>query len=397
MHKFILVLLLLCLPSISKANWGKQLINAVENSDYYRLQKQKLSTAQSERDAFSQPFYNPEIQAEYKNASENEYSVGVSKTLDFSNKLKFRKQYGEVRLLRAQILAQEVEQNLLFQAFNSLIALRQQQQLKVINNQQLILLEKLSTDVSTKEQLGEISKIDGQLAQISLANFLSQTSEQEVDFEIAKSQVKAWFNTELSLPDSLPVELNSRLSRPNIKNLALQVPKIKLAESQVNLLKADWKRVVAENKSDPTVGISAGKEGASNSVGITFSMPIAISNNYSSENSAKRSAFIEQEYQLAIDRKLMFIELEQQFNAYSRLFDSYKNWQSVASKNLSDTESLMLTLWQEGEINTSEFLLINQQRLEAARSGIELQSRLYKQYVLWLYTSNQLRNWLAIR
>ncbi|NVJ67097.1 MAG: TolC family protein [Gammaproteobacteria bacterium] len=394
MRKYLFVLSLLCLPSIATADWGKQLVNSVESSDYYQLLKQKLITANFEKEAYSQSFYNPEIQVDYKNSEVNEFSIGISRSIDFSNKRQFSKNYGQMRLLSAQANAKEIERQLLFQAINALVELRKQQQLEQLNLQQKQLLSQLAKDIREKERIGELGKLDSQVSEIAMANFLSQTSKQLLDLNSAKEQANIWFSNSESLPKSLPKALTAKIRTPFFEKLIEQTPQILLSLSQVNLLKADWKRTVALNKSDPTVGINVGKEGDANTVGVTFSMPLNISNDYSSANSAKHSEFLEQDYQLAITRKLMELEFKKEFSAYTQLFDSYQDWKTIASVSIKGNEKLLVNLWKEGEITTSEFIVANQQRLNALKSGIELQNNLYKQYIQWLSTSNQLRSWL---
>lgn len=394
MYKYLFVLFLLCLPSFAKADWGKQLISSVESSDNYQLLKQKLITAKFEKEAYSQSLYNPEIQADYKNSEENEFSIGISRTIDFSNRRQLSKKYGQMRLLSAQANAKEIERQLLFEAISALVELRKQQQLEQMYLQQKQLLSQLSKDIQEKVRLGELGKLDSQVSEIAMANFLSQISKQLLDLNSAKEQANIWFSNNESLPKALPKALIAKIKAPFFENLIEQAPQILLAQSRVNLLKADWKRVAALNKSDPTVGVNVGKEGDANTVGITFSMPLNIGNDYSAANSAKHSEFLEQDYQLAIARKLMKLEFKKEFSAYTQLFDSYQDWKTIASESIKSNEKLLVNLWQEGEITTSEFVVANQQRLNALKSGIELQNNLYKQYIKWLSTSNQLRNWL---
>lgn len=394
MYKYLFVLFLLCLPSFAKADWGKQLISSVESSDNYQLLKQKLITAKFEKEAYSQSLYNPEIQADYKNSEENEFSIGISRTIDFSNRRQLSKKYGQMRLLSAQANAKEIERQLLFEAISALVELRKQQQLEQMYLQQKQLLSQLSKDIQEKVRLGELGKLDSQVSEIAMANFLSQISKQLLDLNSAKGQANIWFSNNESLPKALPKALIAKIKAPFFENLIEQAPQILLAQSRVNLLKADWKRVAALNKSDPTVGVNVGKEGDANTVGITFSMPLNIGNDYSAANSAKHSEFLEQDYQLAIARKLMKLEFKKEFSAYTQLFDSYQDWKTIASESIKSNEKLLVNLWQEGEITTSEFVVANQQRLNALKSGIELQNNLYKQYIKWLSTSNQLRNWL---
>ena len=142
-------------------------------------------------------------------------------------------------------------------------------------------LRTLVSIVDEKQKVGLLDPIDAELVYLNLAQAFSEISEYQIALKHAEVQVQ-----EL-LPDWTPDIAKGQKFEFKTTNYSFntewvkQHPKVKLAKAYWHEQQAKAQLSTIEAKANPTIGISAGESGNESTVGLTFSMPLNIRNNYS--------------------------------------------------------------------------------------------------------------------
>ena len=145
-----------------------------------------------------------------------------------------------------------------------------------------------------------------------------------------------------------------------------------------------------ETKADPTIGISAGKNDVDNVVGVTFSMPLNIRNDY------QANAKAENQQANAAEASFRSVMRKQKYLIQASTASLISNkkylgrWQQLMQGRGEHSAQLLQKQWQVGDLNTSDYLLALQQRAEGLYAGIELQAQFKISEVQWLLDVGQL-------
>ena len=125
----------------------------------------------------------------------------------------------------------------------------------------------------------------------------------------------------------------------------------------------------------PTVGLSGGRDGGENLVGLTFSIPLNVRNNYRAEIRAanRRSLEAEARFQ-ALYRKQQY-DLAGARAAWKRYDTQLSRWTKLSQGRVQRSADLLGKQWQVGDLSTSEYLQALGQRAESLQTGIELEKQ----------------------
>lgn len=236
-------------------------------------------------------------------------------------------------------------------------------------------LQTLLNIVEDKREVGVIEPLDAELVYLNLTQVFNQISEYQAALKDAEVKVK-----EL-LPDWSP-ELQEGLSFAfNIENYSFRKEWIEL-HPLVRLAKAQWhkQKLKAEltsinTKANPNIGINIGKNNDENIVGLEFSMPLNIRNNYFDSIRAANQEVI------AAEAKYQSIYRKQFFDAQAKLEVLLTNkkylgrWQNLMQNRLDNSLDLLNARWKAGDISTSDYLIAFSQRTEGLLSGIQLKKK----------------------
>jgi len=148
---------------------------------------------------------------------------------------------------------------------------------------------------------------------------------------------------------------------------------------------------VLSGKADPTLGVVVGKNNRENVVGLTFSMPLNVRNDYANDAKAQAqqalaaqanfySAFRQQKFKIPANTDSLMSN-----NSY------LDRWQQLMAGRGENSAKLLDKQWRAGDLNTSDYLLAQQQRADGLYAGIELQTQYKLSEVQWLLSVGQIR------
>ncbi len=336
--------------------------------------------------AAQQAIYNPELGMNYTNADTDSYALELSQTIDWGDQrggnervaqLESLILQAETQVLRSQILAER------------LLALVNQQQA----NKQLLFAKKQQQYGQTQQQIAEqqvnagaISQVELQLIKLELANNAAEYALAEQAAMAADNQVLALF------ADSPPqtTDFMALIADYQVSQVDGRLPALTSAYQQVLLAKASANLVKAQTGVDPTISLSAEREGDENKFGVGVSIPLQVRNSFDEQYGlALQQVVIAEQAYLAKERVLTL--QQRQFSlTMPRLISRYHDWQLLVEQSGMAAADALQQQWRSGDINTSDYLQSRRQIASSYFAGLQLEQAIYQNWLTWMGDSGEL-------
>lgn len=376
------VFLSLCMAvSFSVTSYGKEKstswLDRQINKDPDVIEARELLNASTfQAKNLTQAVYNPEFEASYeKEGNYNNYSIGFSQTIDFWDQRSANTSVGELSFYASQQQLAFLLESKKANALTAIINWQAAKEAAQLSSERELQLQTLLSIVEDKQSAGMLEPLDAELVYLNLSQVFSEIAEYQIDLKNAEVKVQ-----EL-LPDWTP-ELSTDFSIDlGIENYTYKTEWIE-HHPVVQLAKAQWKEQNAKAqltsisyKAAPTIGISAGKNNDDNTVGVSFSMPLNIRNNYSDATKAAYSEAIAAEASFqSIYRKQSFaVQAKHESLIVSKKY--YERWKELIQTRIENTTRMLNARWEAGDINTSDYLIALSQRADGLHSGIQLEKQ----------------------
>ncbi len=382
-NKLIRYLILLCLVSIATSNAAVAKENNVNISwlaaqikkhPQVKAAKEELNAELYTADSLEKALYNPELSSEFgKEGSEKTYTLGINQTLDFTKKRETRKQQAVFARINAQRNYELLFQEKMAQALNALVTWEASLKRSQLVSQQEKQIENLLEIVKQRINSGDLGELDAELTYLSLSQLFGEVARVQAQLRRAEADLN-----EL-LPDWQNNKIDIDENNWDIKALQKydylidQHPLVQATKAQWDVAILSAEVAKKEKKADPTVGLEAGKLGSEDVLSLTFSMPLNIRNNFSSQyKAANQQASAAESSYLAVVRKQKYA-IEASKLALNEYRNRYKKWQALMQGRGKNSESLLHKQWNVGDISTTQYLLTLQQRTEGLLAGIGLE------------------------
>ena len=354
-------------------SWFSSQIN--KHPDIVAAKEQLLSTG-ALADASERALYNPELSTDYtRNGDNNDYSVGVEQTIDLWDRQGARRQKAGFMRTAAQAQYQEVVLNKSADAIDALINWRAARSAAVIAKSQQQQLNSLLELVEIRQAAGDLGSIDAELTFLSLSKQFAQVAGAEAQLQMAEAMVREllpdWEPERGIIPDDF---WPSNATYPSDEEL-LKHPKVASAYAQWLTQKEEAEVTRRSAKANPTFGINAGQEARENTVGLTFSIPLNIRNNYSAETRAAERMALETEARFRAQYRKLRFDLQGAFGAWQSYNLQFTQWQSLVKGRIESSGDLLEKQWRSGDLSTTNYLIALNQRAESLLSGIELEKQ----------------------
>ena len=376
-----LVLSLCMAVSFSVATYGKQksiswLDSQINKDPEVVAAKELLNASNHRAKSLTQAVYNPELEANYEKEGDfDNYSIGISQTIDFWDKQSTNKTIGEIDVYANQQQLLSLLDSKKANALTALVNWQAAKKAAQLLSEREEQLQTLVGIVEDKRKAGLLEPLDAELVYLNLSQIFSEISESQIAFKNAEIKVQ-----EL-LPDWTPNTANLPLFTFGATSYSFDSqwvedhPKVKLARAQWKGQQSKAQLTTMESKPNPTSGVSAGKSGDEDLVGVTFSIPLNIRNNYSDTVKAAYSEAIAAEAHFhSIYRKQSF-EAKANYESLTVSKNYYQQWHKLTQGRLASSAKLLNKRWEAGDINTSDYLLALNQRAEALHAGIRLEKQ----------------------
>lgn len=334
-------------------------------------------------EALQQPVFNPGLHVNYEKEGESDnYSIGVSQTLDLHNIEDAQNLQGNLLRVAAEqeyrtFIQHHIADSLLaivkYQAAHKRFLLAQEQE------KQLNTLVRL---VRQRQNTGDLGKIDVELALLSLASRLSQTAESIAAYRVAESELRQ------RLPDWDGQPLMRREEiwkgfRFSDDQVIDELPGVIRARAAWQYQQKNAEASVRTSGAAPEITLNAGKNGGESVAGLSVSLPLNIRNNYKAAHSAsqKESLAAEAEYRAIRMRAENDVKTSTVIAVQYR--KQYEQWRELA-EGRQDVQKLLARQWQSGDLSTSQYLQALQQYIDGSLAGIRLTEQYRASVIRWL-------------
>jgi len=259
------------------------------------------------------------------------------------------------------------------------------------------LLKKFEQLTEKKYAVGDLGQAALDQSRLALSEAIAQQANAEISLSQAKEALAAITNR---TANAWPA-LSSHLPRPpqlpkDPTRLLQQLPSIQILNYRTNMANALIKVAETNTRPDPTISLRGGQEDKKALIGLSFSIPLFVRNNFQDQvRSASQEA-------IAIDKARLNAywqakaRLQGATSRYDVLYRAYKQWGNVSAGSLHAGIKLLDKLWSAGEINTTDYLIQLKQRIDSQIAGTELQGQTWQAWFLWLDASGNLDHWLGL-
>ena len=365
------------------------------NSPDIQAAKAMISAAQSRLEGSGLAINNPELDVEAERSDINIFKLGVSQTIDWYDQRGASEQAAEAELAaaRAELASRQLTLSAeLLQTIGKVAAYRE---ITALSQRRSDILQRFSELAQQRFNSGDIPPAELELARLSLTEAIMQQAGDGAELIQARSDFLSLYGAPLEQTLAIPKNLPTRLNvSSDTETLARNHPQVQLAHQQAIALAKQVDVVDRERKANPSFGINAGREASTNTIGVSFSIPLQINNKFKSTVDVARAQTLQAQQlaQQAFRSQLGRIQGAQQ--RYQLIANAWKIWISQGRSSLQQRSQLLESQWQSGEMSTTDYLIQIQQTLDTQIAGAELQSELWSAWIDWLSSTNQLSDWL---
>lgn len=363
-----------------------------------------LDAARARAVASGQPLYNPSLTLQAENGDVTTTSVGLSQTLDWSDKRGAEQDIAmAIQTATAAELAAAQRQvtGELLEALARFQTAREQHQLALKRSQ---LMEQFTATAERRRLAGDISKLEATLARLAqseaqvqqaradTAMIEAETTLRAITGPLANSGINQASTTWPELPTALPpppleVEVEAAL---------LRLPEIRLRLAQIQITQARTRLAMRSRRPDPTVSVHAGKEDDANLVAVGVEIPLFVRRNLRAEIEAAGYDITQTEQTLNEARRRAAAQIEGTLARYRTAASAWQAWERSGLPDLMEQIALLQRLWEAGELSTADYLVQARQTVDAQMQSVELLGDRRQAAIAWLQVYGQIDSWLDL-
>ena len=357
--------------------------------------KEKLNQASADTKSSDQPLYNPELSIDYESNVENTSTLGVSQTIDLSDKRSAFAKIGRRNFKAAEAQLVITRQQVAAGFLNKVNEYQTAQLASSLNSQQISTIDQFTDIAKRRFKVGDISQIELDLTLLVAGELRMNSARIQAEFYTAETELNAFSNfEEIDLPKLTVQQI--QIDSSSVEQLLLGHPRLRQLRLATEAAKAQIKLADRQSSADPTVSFSAGKEGDESIYNLGFSMPLFVRNNFSAEidSAIANAAAIEQDYRN--NYRDILVTVKSSRKKLSLTFDAYKNWVKQSQSGLQQRGQLLQRLWKSGDLSTTDYLVQIQQTLNTQISATQLKADVIDAWIEYLLASGQIDKWLSL-
>lgn len=356
-----------------------------------------LAAAAARARGADRPIYNPELEADFERTDVSTSSIGLSQAIDWSDK---RAAMGgiadaEVEAQRAERAA--VRQALATELLSSLAGFHTQRGLERLAEQRTALTQQFLSLTERRHQAGDLPQVEVDMARLAAVDARIRKARATAARVQATQSLVALTGGNLpawpSLPDEVPA-LEGQDVDPEMD--LLRLPALRAQQARIIAAKQAIRLKRRESRPDPTIGLRGGREDSEGLVGVSFSIPLFVRNDFKAEVEAAGEDAVARGSELQDMARLARSRLVSTAERYRLTRDAWLEWRKAGEFSLQRQTELLQRLWQAGELSTTDYLVQLGQSTDTQASVVELQGDLWQAWVDWLAASGQVESWLGL-
>jgi len=382
-------------PDASSAALQRWLNKNVNNHPSVLAAQAAVDSAGYQLIAADKALYNPELELDKENAETNSAYIGLSQTIDWGDTRGARTEMAGSQRAAARYGFESTRRTIAAEFLSGLAEYHTSAALKALAEQGNTLMQRSAKLARQRFDAGDLGKVEVDLANLSyaqarfkLADAISQHARATQNLiALSGSANKNW-------PTLLPVYPDPGAQPEQVDKTVQQLPQMREILSRVKAAQANIKVQAGQGTVNPTIAIRAGKEEKDNLLGLNFSIPLQVRNNFRAEVDVANAEMIQAERESMNAYRKLKSRLEIAIISYQLSREAWISWQQSGADTLSQQIKLLERLWKAGELNTTNYLIQLTQALQTKASAIEQRGRMWTDWSEWLIASGKIEHWL---
>lgn len=357
------------------------------------------------------PLYNPQLVVGAERAETRTGSLGMRQAIDWADKRGARTDVAdaELNMVRAEYAA--VRQQLGGELLTSLGRHHTTQSLKQLAQQRAVLMQRFLDLAEKRNQAGDLSQIELNLARLARTQAFLQLSQTASDLAVTAQALAAVTGQGMAdvtgklirldwpmLPTDLP-----ELQAIDAKSILNNLPELRVLQARVRAARASVILRTRERRPDPTIGVRAGleqsfrngKDDTYGLTGLTLNIPLYVRNSFRAEVEVAGAELTQAEQSLQDSYRRAHAHLLSAADRYRLSRSAWGAWLRTGQSSLGNQVSLLERIWRSGEMSTANYLMQLNQTLDVRTDALDVQGRLWTAWADWLVASGQLDAWLG--
>ena len=355
-----------------------------------------LEAAQARAEGADKPLHNPVLDLDAEQTAVNTTSLGLSQTIDWSNKRGAFKRIAEQQVLEAEAMLREIRQRTAAETLDALVRYSTAREMQALAQRSSQLMKAFVDAIKQRRAAGEVAALDVTLAQVAYSEALMELAASESRLAEAEAALQAVTGlTAVSWPQ-LPEELIPVPKHADPSQLESLLPQLAVQRSRMEAAKARTGLARKRGKIDPTIGIRAGREDSDKLLGLNIAIPLFVRNNYvAGVRAASQDAFAEEQTYRDVLRRAgaRLNGALGRFNSTSR---AWRVWRAGGQQALQEQMSLLERMWQAGELTATDFLIQAKQNIDTQATATTLLNEVWQSAIAWLTASGRIEQWLGL-
>ena len=368
---------------------------ALESNLEIQAARASVEAVQARLIGASLPINNPELEMDAEHTDINTFAIGINQTLDWHDKQGIQEQVVQAELASAQAQLDALQLSKTTELLLALGGITTHTEITLLAKRRSEILERFTRLAEQRHRVGDIPLAEMQLARLSLAEAVMQHAGDGAELVQVKSDFFMLSGHSLKTPIQFPKQLPTSL--PEITDeeaLARQHPQVMAAHLSALAIRQMIQDEDRQRRADPTIGVRAGREDDDNLLGLNFTVPLQVRNDFRSRVDSARAEALKAEQEAQQVYRNIRARLQAARERYDLIVRAWSLWLSQGRSSLQQRIELLEAQWKAGEMNTTDYLLQVHQTLDTQIAGTRLHGDLWNAWIEWINISGVLDTWL---
>ncbi len=354
-----------------------------------------LDAAKARAESAVMPLHNPVLELDTEQTGTSTTSLGLSQTIDLSNKREAQIQVAARQVQVAEAALKVVRQRISAEALSALVRYYAAREQQVLASRAARLMKRFADAVQQRQRAGDVAALDVTLAQVAYSEALMEQAASDSKRVEAESALQAVSGISVTHWPRLPEKL---APPPDDADPALldSLPELEMLRSRMAAARARIDLARKQGKIDPTFGIRAGQEESDRLVGLSIGFPLFVRNNYQAEIRAASHDAAAETLAYHDARQRASARLHAALGRFGNTARAWRTWRTTGQRALGKQMELLEQMWQAGELTATDFLIQAKQNIDTQATATKLMSEVWLSAIDWLAASGQIKPWLGV-
>ncbi|HHM05609.1 MAG TPA: TolC family protein [Gammaproteobacteria bacterium] len=344
----------------------------------------------------ARPLHNPSLALDAERTDVTTASIGVSQTLDWSDKRSVRHDLAlsEVQIAEAELAA--TRRRVAAEALDALVAYETAGKIQTLAQRRARLMQRFADTVERRYRAGDMGALDRALARLAYSEALMQQAARESERAQAEAALRAVSGFDVAHWPRLP-EVFRPPSEPAPPDVLIgRLPELQVLQSRLTVAAARLRLARKERRPDPTVGLRAGREGGEALLGLSLELPLFVRNDFSEAVQAAAHSQGQQEQAYREARRRALARYQGALARFKNAFGAWNTWVATGQQAHREQMDLLERMWQAAELTATEYLVQARQNVDTQAAAMTLRGQVWHAAIAYLAASGRLETWLGL-